>query len=97
MILPDILSAVKDLNLSPLPAPPASGSNSVQTIISVVTAIVGALCLLFVTIGGFRYVLSQGDPQAVAKAKGTIVYALVGLAVVVLARAIVGFVFRKVT
>jgi hypothetical protein len=95
----NVFSDIKDLNLSPLPGSNGNNatSSSIQTIITVVTTIVGALCLLFVTIGGFRYILSQGDPQGVSKAKGTIVYALIGLVIVVLARALVGFVFKKVT
>jgi len=66
-----------------------------STIISVrniVFSLAGGLSLLFVVIGGFRYVLSSGDPNATAQAKNTIIYALVGLVVTVSGFAIVGFV-----
>lgn len=72
-----------------------TGPNRVQIILSVVFGIIGALSLLFVTIGGFRYVASQGDPQAAARAKGTIMYALVGLVVSICAVAIVTFVMGR--
>lgn len=91
-----LLATIQDLNTDGLPQIAANGS-AVQTIISIVIGIVGALSLLFITIGGFRYILSQGDPQGVAKAKGTIVYALVGLVVTILAETIVAFVFGSIT
>lgn len=77
------------IDLTPLPH---AGSGFIPKVLSVVIGIVAAVCLLFIVIGGFRYILSQGDPQGVSKAKGTILYALIGLAVVILAQAIVTFV-----
>lgn len=81
------------IDLSPLPK---AGDNFIPKVLSIVIGILAAICLLFIVIGGFRYILSQGDPQGVAKAKGTIVYALVGLAVVIIAQVIVSFVIRGV-
>ncbi|CAN5123652.1 hypothetical protein BH09PAT3_BH09PAT3_3240 [soil metagenome] len=82
--------------LSGLPQPGADGS-FVQTVISIVIGIVAAISVLFVAIGGMRYILSQGDPSAVSKAKGTIVYALIGLAVAIVAQGIVSFVLKVIT
>jgi hypothetical protein len=88
-------AAVKTtLDVSALPTT-AAGGDQIKLIISVVLGIVGALSLLFVTIGGFRYVLSQGDPQATSKAKDTILYALIGLLITALAQAIVTFVIGR--
>lgn len=71
-------------------------SSAVQTLLTVVISVIAVVCVLFVAIGGLRYVLSQGDPNGVSKAKGTIMYALIGLAVAVLADFIVIFVLNKV-
>jgi hypothetical protein len=87
-------AASPTLDHSALPTTPAD-ANSIKTVISFVLGITGVLSLLFVTIGGFRYVLSQGDPQATNKAKDTIIYALVGLLITALAQAIVIFVMRR--
>ena len=38
-----------------------------------------------VIVSGFKYITSGGDPGAVSSAKRTLIYALVGLAVAVLA------------
>ena len=42
--------------------------------------------------GGFRYILSQGEPEATKKAKGTIIGASVGLVITIFAAAIVGLI-----
>lgn len=51
----------------------------------------GALSIVFILVGAFQYIVSAGNPQAVAQAKRTITYAIVGLAVVILALVIVRF------
>ncbi|MEX0617220.1 MAG: dockerin type I domain-containing protein [Candidatus Woykebacteria bacterium] len=39
----------------------------------------GMISLLFIIWGGFRYMTAQGDPKAIASARGTIVSAVIGL------------------
>jgi hypothetical protein len=46
--------------------------------------------------GGFRYVTSAGNDTAVATAKKTITYALIGLIIVAFAQVIVHFVLNNV-
>jgi hypothetical protein len=82
------------VDLNPLPKTGASTS-VIQTVITIVLGIIGAIAVMFIVIGGMRYILSQGDPQAVGKAKGTIIYALVGLLFAILAQAIVGFIVGR--
>jgi hypothetical protein len=83
------------VDVGSLPNTAATGA-TVKVILSIVFGIVGALSLLFITIGGFRYVISQGDPQTVSKAKNTILYAIIGLVVAISAQAIVTFIVGKV-
>lgn len=47
------------------------------------------MAIVFIIIGGFTYVTSKGDPKAIATAKNYIIYALVGVAVGVLAKSLV--------
>ena len=74
------------------------GSNTsiFNKIINVIISVIGAVAVLMIVIGGLRYVLSGGDSGAVTSAKNTILYAVVGLAVAILAFAIVNFVITKV-
>ena len=46
--------------------------------------------------GGLRYILSGGDNKKVTDAKNTILYAIIGLIIAVLAFAIVNFVLNAI-
>ncbi len=67
----------------------------VGTIINVLSILVGAVSVIFIIIGGFRYIISNGDSNGVTSAKNTIMYAVVGLVVVLFAQVLVAFVFSK--
>lgn len=73
----------------------ANGS-TINSVKNIVFGLAGSLAFLFIVIGGVRYILSRGDPNATAQAKNTIIYALVGLIVTILAYAIVGFVLGSI-
>jgi hypothetical protein len=77
--------------------PHASNSKSeLETILNLVIGIVAALSVLFVVIGGLRYVLSAGDPQAAARARSTIIHAAIGLLIAVTAEGIVAFALNTI-
>lgn len=67
----------------------------VKTVIEIFSWVVGAVAVVMVIFGGFRYVTSGGDNAKVTSAKNTILYALIGLIVVALSQVIVIFVFNK--
>ena len=58
------------------------------------TIIVGGLSILMIIYGGFRYITSGGDSGRVGSAKNTIIYAIIGLLIVVLAQVIVNVVLK---
>ena len=62
---------------------------------SVLLFIVGAIAVIMIVIGGLRYVISGGDASQVQAAKNTILYALVGIIVAILAYAAVNFVINS--
>jgi hypothetical protein len=67
-------------------------SDNLARLLAITFGILAALTVLIIVIAGFKYVESQGDPQAIGRAKATIVYALVGLVLAISAEAIVAFV-----
>lgn len=73
-----------------LPSTNAS-STELQTVLQILFGVLAAVAVLFVVIGGFRYVISEGDPEAMGRAKGTIIYAVVGLLIALTAESIVSF------
>ncbi len=56
----------------------------------------GIICVIFVIIGAIGYITSSGDSQKLQKAKNTLLYAFIGLAIVALSFAIAGFVSNLV-
>jgi hypothetical protein len=65
------------------------------TISNVMLFIVGAISVLMIVVGGLRYVISGGNTTNVAAAKNTILYAIVGLIISMLAYAIINFVISS--
>lgn len=61
-------------------------------VVNILSYIIGGICVIMIIIGGFRYIVSGGDQSGVSGAKNTILYALVGLAIVIFAQVIVKFV-----
>jgi len=55
----------------------------------------GIIAVIVIIISGFKYVASGGDSGAVASAKNTLLYAIVGLVVVILAFTITQFVVGR--
>ncbi len=68
-----------------------------RTITNVLLFILGAISVIMIIIGGLRYVVSGGNATAVTAAKNTILYAIVGVIVALLAYAIVNFVLNSFT
>jgi hypothetical protein len=91
-----VLFAITSPDLGPLKDNGASaGQSQINTAVNVAFGIAGSLALLFIIIGGLRYIMSEGDPQKAAQAKGAIIYALVGLVITLTAFGIVRFVVGK--
>lgn len=60
----------------------------------IIAYIAGVAAVILIIIGGLMYVMSDGDANKVSTAKNTILYAAVGLVVVILAQAIILFVIN---
>lgn len=65
------------------------------TLSNVMLFIVGAISVIMIVIGGMRYVVSGGNTANVAAAKNTILYAIVGLVIAMLAYAVINFVISS--
>lgn len=83
-----------DLNLSD--APDTVGSSQVETLLMTVYIIAGIVAVIAIIVGGVRYTTSGGDSSGVQAAKNTVMYAVVGLVVVIAAAAITDFVIKNV-
>ena len=81
---------------------PNSGSNPlvgqgglITTYIHILALVIGIGSVIVIMLAGLRFITSSGDPQALATARNTILYAIVGLVVAALAQAVVTFVLGR--
>lgn len=58
--------------------------------------VVGAISVIMLIWGGLRYITSGGDSKKVTDAKNTVLYAIIGLIIAVLAYAIINFVLTTI-
>lgn len=68
----------------------------VTVILTVLSWVIGVVSVIMIIIGGFRYIISSGDSSQVQSAKNTILYAIVGLVIVLFAQLIIRFVISSV-
>lgn len=73
-----------------------ASNNELQTITQIAFGILAALSVLFIVIGGFRFVVSEGNPENISKARETILYSVIGLTISLIAEGIVSFVIFRV-
>lgn len=66
-----------------------------KRVVNIFSLVVGAVSVIMIIIGGFRYIVSNGDSNAVTGAKNSILYAVVGLVIVLFAQVIVRFVLTN--
>jgi len=66
-----------------------------KKIINIFSIVVGTVSVVMIIIGGFRYIISGGDSNGVSGAKNTILYAIVGLVIVLFSQVIVRFVLTN--
>lgn len=57
--------------------------------------VVGVAAVIMIIINGFKFVISNGNPENVSKAKNGIIFAIIGLLVALFAEAIALFVLQR--
>lgn len=73
---------------------PSQSRETVTTILSLAFGVLGSAAFVIMVLAGMKFVLSRGSPDAVAKARNTIIYAAAGVVLSMLSFAIVRFVIR---
>ncbi|MEK7059336.1 MAG: hypothetical protein AAB971_01105 [Patescibacteria group bacterium] len=59
--------------------------------------IAGIVAVFYVLIGGFKYVISEGNPEKTSLAKSSIVNALIGMGIAMIAIAFISYVGNKLS
>jgi hypothetical protein len=64
---------------------------SLKNIVNILLYLLGAIAVIMIVIGGIRYATANGEASSIKSAKDTILYAVIGLIVAIMAYAIVNF------
>ena len=67
----------------------------IKTVIQILSVIVGFIAVIMVIVGGLKMITANGDSGAIATARSTIIYALIGLIIVAVAQVLVHFVIFR--
>lgn len=68
----------------------------VRTVANILLGLVGIVAIIFMSLGGVRYITSGDNSQEQEKAKHSIIYAVIGVIVVGLSAAIVNFTINAI-
>jgi len=66
-------------------------------VIEILLRVVGFVAVGYIIYGGIKYVLSQGEPENAKNALHTIINALIGLTIAIIASGLVAFVANRLT
>jgi hypothetical protein len=69
----------------------------VKLVLNIFSSFVGLVAVVMFMWGGFKYITSGGESGKVTSAKNTLIYAVIGVVIVVFAQTIVQFVVTKTT
>lgn len=90
-----IFATTKSLfDLSPLPHTSANNSTT-QTVLNIAFSIIGGLAFFVVVLAGTRYVFARDNAESIQKSRNTLLYALIGLVLVIFSAAIVNLLISK--
>jgi hypothetical protein len=70
-------------------------TNVIQTVFTVAYSIAGVISFGYLVYGGYKIIMSTGDPQKMKEGQNTVAYALIGLVLVVSTAVIFNFVAEK--
>jgi hypothetical protein len=76
---------------------PLTGSRGViSRVTSILSVVLGVISVIFIIWAGMKYITANGDSSSISSAKSTVIYALVGLVVALLARPLINMVLSRI-
>ena len=73
----------------------AANSGQLQTILQLLFGVLAIVAVIVITVAGLRFIFESGNPQETARARNTIIYAVLGLIIAISGEIIVSFVLDK--
>lgn len=73
----------------------ATVDGMLQTALNILSFVAGVIAVIMIIIAGLKFMTSQGDASKAASARNTVIYAIIGIVIVVLSQVIVQFVLSE--
>ena len=70
-------------------------TKTIGNVVDLVSVVAGAVAVIIIIWAGFQFVIGNGDPAKIAKARQTIIYAVVGLIVIVASNLLISFIVNS--
>jgi len=70
-------------------------TGTIRNVSTLMALVGGVVAVIYVILGGFYFVTSNGDPQKAANGRTTLIYALIGLVIIIAAQTIVLYILGK--
>lgn len=67
----------------------------INNIATLLLWLVAAIAIIYILIGGYKYIFSFGNPEAIEHAKNTLTYAIIGLILALSAILIMNFIYDQ--
>lgn len=83
LILPLIITHPAFADATSSVAGVSNVENFIKSVTTVIVAVCGAVAIVMFAVGGFSYVVSSGNPDHLQRAKHTLLYAAIGLAIAI--------------
>ncbi len=70
--------------------------NDLKVALNIISIVAGFGAVIMVVLGGIKLTTANGDPSSIKTGRDQIIYALIGVVVVIFSQAIVAFVLNKI-
>ena len=75
---------------------PLTGPNGIlKRALNILSILIGIISVIVVLLSGMRFITANGDPQAIATARQSILFAVIGLVIAAISQIIVQFVLTR--
>lgn len=74
-----------------------SVEGAIRSAIELLSYIAGIVAVIMIIIAGIRLIASQGDPKGLSTARNAIIYAAIGIIIVVMSQIFVRFILGRIT
>lgn len=75
----------------------AQFNNILKTVLEILSVVIGIAAVVMIMVAGLRFITAGGDASKIAGAKNSIIYAIIGLVIVVAAQGVVFFVLNNIS